>query len=127
MEFTKTDFGGEWVDEETGETTCEVTLEKTGDMFSVDVWRPDTGTVTYRDVMVLPARGIPEFGVENDLAVGIEKPGYELPVAVPFGVAKSLGTREPSDHGEKFLRTLVEALEEGYGKAVEDAAKRIVA
>lgn len=120
-EFMRTDFGGEWIDADTGETACEVTLEQVGEhAFSVDVWRPGTGTVTYRDVTVLPVRGIPEFGVENDIAVLVETPGYDLPVSVTFGVAKSAGTRDPEDGGETFFRTFVEALETGY----EDAIRR---
>jgi len=128
-EFMRTDFGGEWIDSETGDTTCEVTLERDGDghIISVDVWRPETGTVTYRDIRVLPVRGIPEFGVENDLAVLVDTPGYDLPVAVTFGIAKSSGTREPDDNDEMFFRTLVEALEGGYEEAIRKHQEKVVA
>jgi hypothetical protein len=119
--FTRTEFGGEWTDAKTGETACEVTFDTyDGKTFAVDVWRPETGTITYRDVIVLPAHGIPEFGVENDLAVSMDEPGYDLPVSVSFGIARSAGTRDGEDHGEMFLRTFVEALEGGY----EDAVRR---
>lgn len=128
-EFMRTDFGGEWMDEETGETTCEVTIERESDGHTivVDVWRPATGTVTYRDVRVFPARGIPEFGVENDLAVLVDTPGYDLPVAVTFGIAKSAGTREPADNDEMFFRTLVEALEKGYEEAILRHREKVAA
>lgn len=125
-EFIRTDFGGEWVDENTGETTCEITLNAGNKhTFDVDVWRPETGTVTYGDVVALPVRGIPEFGVENDLAVAIDTPGYDLPVTVTFGVAKSAGTREPEDDGERFFRTFVEALEGGYEEAIRRHQEKV--
>lgn len=127
-EFIRTDFGGEWLDEATGETTCEVTLNA-GDRhtFDVDVWRPEVGTTTYGDVVVLPVRGIPEFGVENDLAVLVDDPRYDLPVSVTFGVAKSAGTADPEDDGERFFRTLMEALEDGYGDALRKYQEKATA
>lgn len=127
-EFIRTDFGGEWVDEETGETTCEVTFEqRENHVIDVDVWSPETGTVTYRDVKVLPARGIPELGVENDLAVLVDDPRYNLPVAVTFGIAKSNGTRNPDDDDEMFFRTVVEALENGYERAIRQYEEKATA
>ena len=127
-EFMRTDFGGEWIDAETGETTCEVTYEERNrHVIDADVWRPATGTVTYRDILVGPVRGIPEFGVENDLAVLVDTPSYDLPVAVAFGVAKSAGTRDPEDDDEKFLRTLVEALEGGYEEAIRKHQEKVAA
>lgn len=114
-EFARTEFGGEWYDAETGETTCELMVDASDNgTFAVDVWRAGTGTVTYRDVVVLPAHGIPEFGLENDLAVQVDMPGYALPVAVQFGTARRRGIRDEDDGDELFFRTFVDALESGY-------------
>ena len=124
-EFIRTDFGGEWIDADTGKTTCKVTFgQHEHHVLNVDVWRPETGTVTYCDVKVFPARGIPEFGVENDLAVLVDDPQYDLPVAVTFGVAKSNGTRNPDDNDEMFFKTIVEALENGYERAIRQYEKK---
>ena len=122
-EFARTEFGGEWYDATTGETTCELMVDASGNgTFSVDVWRADTGTVTYRDIVVLPAHGIPEFGLENDLAVQVDMSGYALPVAVQFGTAHRRGIRDEDDGDEMFFRTFVEALENGYDSVILKAA-----
>lgn len=48
----------------------------------------------------------------------VDDPRYDLPVAVPFCVTRSAGARGPEDGGDRFFRTLVEAMGGSYGEAM---------